>query len=391
MSHSDICTDDVVVIGGGVSGLSIAALLAMQEVPVTVLEASGIGFEASTRNQGWLHSGAWFAPRQLALAERCWQSFRKTVHFCPDCLEPGHTGTLYLVPEGSEDAQIWTAAWDKVGIPWAEVTREKTLQALPGLAQGKVSMSFRLPDRSFQPTVLLKKLVDLSIAHGARIHTNSRVTQIERNDEQVTAVVTSNGDRIKASFVVIATNASQADLSRYLVGDGACGQSLYERVTLQAHLTSCTPQICAQPFCMMDERGLNHMPHAQNLSNRVSVFGNNHWKVVTALESHCPSEDESRRIRNQVCELFPNTKTGDMKDWSGTTVQAMHIDQIDPGQIPLPTIIDHAHESPCVPNLISVYPGRATLWPQLASDAAEIIMARTKRLVVTAVQSPWAE
>ena len=52
----------IVIVGGGISGLSIAARLAQAGMPVTLLEASHLGFGASTRNQGWLFSGAWFAP-----------------------------------------------------------------------------------------------------------------------------------------------------------------------------------------------------------------------------------------------------------------------------------------------------------------------------------------
>jgi len=54
MATSSHHANRVVIVGGGVAGLSIAVRLAQSGLPVTVLEASKLGHEASTRNQGWL-------------------------------------------------------------------------------------------------------------------------------------------------------------------------------------------------------------------------------------------------------------------------------------------------------------------------------------------------
>ncbi len=48
----------IVIVGGGIAGLSTAVRLTQAGFPITVLEASRMGGGASTRNQGWLHSGA---------------------------------------------------------------------------------------------------------------------------------------------------------------------------------------------------------------------------------------------------------------------------------------------------------------------------------------------
>ena len=48
----------IVIVGGGVSGLSIAVRLSQSGLPVMVLESSSLGQAASTKNQGWLYSGA---------------------------------------------------------------------------------------------------------------------------------------------------------------------------------------------------------------------------------------------------------------------------------------------------------------------------------------------
>lgn len=392
MSPSSPGNQDIVVIGGGVSGLSISALLAREGLPVTLLEASDLGFCASTRNQGWLYSGAYFAPRQADLARMCYESYEQTVRFCPECLEPGHTGMVFAATDDQTDVDGWTSAWADSEIPFDAIERGRLSDLLPEVDHAAIHSAFHLPDRSFRPEVLLKKLADVATTHGARLHTRTRVTDILSEEEKVTAVRTSNGDKIRASFVIVATGANRSDLGRYLTTDKECMQSLYHRITLQTHLISVTPQLSRQPFCLVDCGGFNHMPHTNTGENRVSVFGMDNWKVINPLEAEHICADATKQLRANIERWFPAFDTTDteINCWSGTTVQAMQVEQIDPGRIPIPTVIDHLHESPSVANMISVYPGRATLWIQLAREAATIVMDRLERTHNKTATPPWA-
>ena len=56
---------DVVVIGGGYTGVNAARELAARGVAVTLLEAETLGWGASTRNGGIVHAGYKWGPRQL--------------------------------------------------------------------------------------------------------------------------------------------------------------------------------------------------------------------------------------------------------------------------------------------------------------------------------------
>lgn len=386
------CADEVVVIGGGVSGLSVAAVLARNEIPVTLLEASTPGAEASTRNQGWLYSGALFARRQPKLARMCLDSYRKTIEFCPECLEPGHTGMTFAITRPETDRDSWTDAWGQAGIPFENMSTTQLRRSIPGLETGLIQSAFHLPDRSFRPQVLLRKLATVAAARGVRIRTRSRVTAFEVTDGRITTVRTCGGDQVRASFVIIATGASQSDLSRYLGITSTCDQSLYQRVTLQAHLMSVAPQLSSQPFCMVDSDGFNHMPHMNPGDRQVSVLGADTWKVVNALESDVPCTEAANRIRSKIHHFFPgfDLSSADVQCWSARTVQAMHLEQTDPGRVPLPTVINHSMEAPCISNMISIYPGRATLWPQLAEQAASVVKGILEPRQVAVSDPPWA-
>ncbi len=58
-------TADVVVIGGGYTGINAARELARRGVAVTLIEARNLGFGASTRNGGMVHPGYKWGPREL--------------------------------------------------------------------------------------------------------------------------------------------------------------------------------------------------------------------------------------------------------------------------------------------------------------------------------------
>ena len=77
-------SEQILIVGGGLAGCALAARLAQAGLPVVLLEASSrLGELASTRNQGWLHSGGIFAVDHLELARVCYRSLQQTIAFCP--------------------------------------------------------------------------------------------------------------------------------------------------------------------------------------------------------------------------------------------------------------------------------------------------------------------
>src|SRR4051812_25342486 len=58
-------TADVVVIGGGYTGINAARVLARSGAAVTLLEAEALGFGGSTRNGGIVHPGYKWGPQEL--------------------------------------------------------------------------------------------------------------------------------------------------------------------------------------------------------------------------------------------------------------------------------------------------------------------------------------
>ena len=75
-------TIDILVIGGGVTGLAVAARLASDDRSVCVVERHPKpGMETSTHNSGVIHAGVYYRPGSLK-AEFCRRGSESMLRFC---------------------------------------------------------------------------------------------------------------------------------------------------------------------------------------------------------------------------------------------------------------------------------------------------------------------
>lgn len=375
----------VVIVGGGISGLSIGVRLSQAKYKVTLLESSQLGFGASTRNQGWLYSGAWFAPESIPLAKACYQSLLQTLEFCPDCVEPNHTSMIYLLSEDADRSDDWTEAWTKAGIPFEALETKAVLASIAHWNRQKIQCAWQLPDRAIRIDLLLLHLATTAETVGMEIRTGTAVAGLVKHRGRVIGVTTASGEEVSADLVILATGGEpslQSEASVELAGD----QPSYQLVNLKTHLIAIEPGLCPVPFCVLDQGGFNHIPHSTT-----SVFGSNHWSIVSRSLDFSVEVAEVKRIVHDLTALLPtwNYPPSRIVKWAGTTVQAMRLDQIEPGHVTLPTVIDHETEPGRLKNLLSVFAGRASLWPQLAEMALTAVERKHGRKAVDVAKPPW--
>jgi glycine/D-amino acid oxidase-like deaminating enzyme len=385
MNKQRATTQRVVIIGGGVAGLSSAVRLAQAGLPVTVLEASQLGGAASTRNQGWLHSGGIHALDSPEYARTCYASLGDTLKFCPNCLEPQIESMAYLFSRGETLLKTWTNAWSAVGIPWYELPLENVFAALPGLERSRIQHAFQLPDRAFRPDVLLSELAATAANAGVEIRTGIPVKRLNRQRDQIEGVVTATGEELAARMVILAGGSSGFDLFEEFHPQLAGGQHEVELVPLKAHLLAFQPEVGRLPFCIADAGGFNHIPHPPT-----SVFGSGRWEQVTRVDDHA-DELQIESLRKQVHEYFRGfpVDSSSALAWAGTMMQALKIDQIETGHALWPAVIDHARHAPHIQNLVSIFPGRATLWSRLAELTRQIVLSKLDTIPSNTAHPPW--
>ena len=381
-------TERIVIVGGGFSGLACAIQLTHAGFPVTLIEASQLGYAASSKNQGWLHSGASIARVNPELAEKCYRSMQRTCNFCPDCIEPDVGPMIYGSLDSPSDVERWTSAWDKAGIPYQSVPDGEQAWDMPQVDRSRFSWLLRLPDCTFRPHVLLKSLADTAHECGVEIRTSSFVSSLLIDERRVYVVRVGASEELRTQLVILAIGAASGRLFAPLAVSAVGQQDQYEMVYVKAHLVAVSPESTVNAFHLVGSQSFNHLPHGDT-----SVFGTDRWKPVHNPRDDSVDPEEIRMIENRVSRVMPNAfeNVQERKEWAGVTVQAMHVEEVDPAQAFRPTIIDHSRQPHAIENVISVFPGRATLWSELAENVEAFVLERTKKAPIKTATPPWAE
>jgi sarcosine oxidase subunit beta len=194
---------DVVVVGGGVIGTAVTYYLARQGVDVCLVEqndiASGtssacaIGVALQTKPPG---------PKQ-ELARASLDLYRGLTEELESDIEFANEGGM-LVAENEEQLALIAKKAEKAskaGLAIELLSAEEAHQHQPNLAPHIVGATYCADDATVNPYKLAFAFVDAARRVGAAVYTETEVTAIERQGEDITAVVTSRG-RINTKTVV---------------------------------------------------------------------------------------------------------------------------------------------------------------------------------------------
>lgn len=209
MLNEDLTTD-VLVVGGGITGVTLASLLAEQGRQVVLLEAGEIGSGATgnstgnlyeTLNHGIQQIASRFdgdtarqvvAERRAAMAfieERCRAIPEAGFRHCPLM--------LWAQPSQQEFVEKEVGALRAAGCQVDRAT------AVPGPLPAAPGDVLVLPGQAqFQPQAYVAAMARTAAAKGARIHEHSRVLEI---DSKAGRAVTASGT-VQAGEIVMATH-----------------------------------------------------------------------------------------------------------------------------------------------------------------------------------------
>lgn len=209
---------DVVVVGGGFTGLSAALHLCEGGARVAVLEAEELGFGASGRNVGLVNAGLWIMPQALsallgpvygprltqALGNAPDRVYELVHRHGMDC-QPVRNGTLHCAAgaRGWREIQMRWRQWKQLGAPVELLGAEDTARAL-----GTQAYLGSLLDRragTIQPLAYVRGLARAASQAGAQIYTHSRVMAVQ--DQGGYWQVRTEHGSLNALWVVVATDA----------------------------------------------------------------------------------------------------------------------------------------------------------------------------------------
>ncbi|UCI34646.1 NAD(P)/FAD-dependent oxidoreductase [Mesorhizobium sp. B4-1-4] len=209
---------DVVVVGGGYTGMSCALHLAEAGRQVVLLEGREIGFGGAGRNVGLINAGPWLMPDDLTArlgslhGERLLRLLGEGPAMVTDLIdrhridcELERNGTLHCAvgAAGLTEIREREAQWQRRGAPVEVLDADETEKRL-----GTRAFAASLLDRragTLQPLAYARGLAQACLRAGAMICTSSPVVAAgKKNGRQI---VTTPGGTVEAEWVVVATDA----------------------------------------------------------------------------------------------------------------------------------------------------------------------------------------
>ena len=200
-------TADVVVVGGGVNGASIAYALAARGVNVVLLEKGALASGASGRSSALVrmhYTNEWDA--RLA-----WASFPVFRHWSELIGGPPvftHTGFVNVVaPPYADNLRRNVAMLRGIGINTTAITAAELRELQPFTNVEDIGAAAYEPDSGYaDPAETVEGFRRRAAELGAQIRQWTAVTQVVRQESRVTGVDTSAG-RIDAASVIVAAGA----------------------------------------------------------------------------------------------------------------------------------------------------------------------------------------
>ncbi len=198
---------DVVVIGGGIVGVSTAWVLAKQGIDVVLCEKGHIAGEQSGRNWGWVRQQGRDTREMPMIVEsmRIWRGLEDEIG---EDVGYREQGVLYAATTDRQmnryAARIDAA--DEFGVGTRMIDANELAQYVPGgKAKWKGAM-YTASDGRAEPHKATPAIARAAISNGAKILTSTAVRGIDTAAGQVSAVVTEHGV-IKTSTVLCAAGA----------------------------------------------------------------------------------------------------------------------------------------------------------------------------------------
>ncbi|MFN0171710.1 MAG: glycine oxidase ThiO [Bryobacteraceae bacterium] len=219
MSAGRLEHPDVLVIGGGIIGGSIAWRLAQRGISVTVLEAGRWGGEASWAGAGMLAPGGEYEEPSL-LAEFALASLKRYPEFVEELAAASglpidfqrHGAMEVAANDGDWQRLVARAARQRgFGIPSEEVSGEDARALAPALAGHFHRVMFYPDDAAVDPRTLMGALRVAFERAGCRIREQTRVARVEARPDGV-RVSTASG-AMEAGAAVLAAGAWSGTLA----------------------------------------------------------------------------------------------------------------------------------------------------------------------------------
>lgn len=200
-------TCDVVVVGGGIIGVTTALFLARRGKSVTLIEKGRVAGEQSSRNWGWIRQQG-RAPEELPISAEACSLWRQLAQECGEDIGLAPGGVIYLAHDEREreSFEAWMVHAKAHGLDTRMLDRKQTAALIPGMTRRYHGAMETPSDMRAEPWRAVPALARLAAREGVTIVENCAVRQLDVSAGRVSGVISEAG-RVRADEVVVAGGA----------------------------------------------------------------------------------------------------------------------------------------------------------------------------------------
>lgn len=179
---------EILVIGGGATGLGVARDAVLRGFKTILVEKGDLAHGTSGRYHGLLHSGGRYVVRDPEAARECWQENQILRRHIPSAIED--TGGLFVnLDEDPPDyADKFLAACRDCGIPVSEIDPAEAKREEP-LLTDRIRRVFRVPDAACDSFDALHLLAEDIRKRGGQVWLRHRVEGVIVERDRVRGVI----------------------------------------------------------------------------------------------------------------------------------------------------------------------------------------------------------
>lgn len=199
----------VIIVGGGATGVGILRDLSMRGISVLLLEQGDLAHGTSSRFHGLLHSGARYAVKDQESAIECINENYILKRIAPSCIT--NTGGWFVQTKDDSPGYVeqWIKACKQAQIPIREISPSEAYSKEP-LLKKDVMRVFEVPDATVDGFKIVWANAKSAKHYGGQYKTYQRVERIVVEDNRVVGVVTKNlldGQELTISCSVVVNAA----------------------------------------------------------------------------------------------------------------------------------------------------------------------------------------
>jgi glycerol-3-phosphate dehydrogenase len=201
---------EVLVIGGGSTGVGVARDAAMRGLSTVLVERADLATGTTGRFHGLLHSGGRYAVKDPQAARECIAENIVLRRIAADCTED--TGGLFVTTpiDNPDYADRFVQGCQDTGVPAEEIPVAEALRREPRL-NPRITRAFVVPDATVDAWKMVWTCARSAMEHGARILPYHEVIAVTRDGDQVNGVIARGPDggqvQIRAQVTVNASGA----------------------------------------------------------------------------------------------------------------------------------------------------------------------------------------